>query len=117
MRTVLILTSSCLYYEAQNWRREVLLEDLIGVVVLSKPPSNNLNASEMQIHYYPVLYSRSGSRQGRKRLVLSVQFDSEASLEDNIKVAEEWKLAILLESQRAIRREFCYADEQSLSCK
>ena len=114
---MLTLTNNCVYYEAQSWRREVLLEDLIGIFISPNPPSNNLNACEMEVHYYPVLYSRSGSKQGRKQLVMTIQFDSEASLEDNTKVAKEWKLAILLESQKATRREFCFADEQPLSCE
>ncbi len=108
---MLVLDKKCLFYEAQNWKREVLLEDLLGIEIVSLPPSNNPNACEVVVHYYPVLCNRSGKKQGRKLLTMPVQFSSEATLEENIKLAEEWKKLVLLETQRVIQKEFCGADE------
>ena len=111
MRTVLVLNNKSLYYEAQSWKREVLLEDLIGVQIEPNPPSDNPGACELTVHYYPVLCNRAGKKQGRKQLMMTVQFSSESTREENVKMAEEWKKLILLETQKVIQREFCGAKE------
>ena len=87
-----------------------MLEDLLGVEILSNPPTNNVNACELNVHYYPV-YGKAEPYPSRKRLLMSVQFCSEATREANVETAKEWKHLILLESERAVQREFCCADE------
>lgn len=61
--------------------------------------------------------SRSGKQQNRKHLVMTIQFSSEETSEENVRMAEEWKYLIKLESLRVIKRDFHSADDSSATSK
>ena len=94
----------------------VLLEDLIGVQVMPKPPANNPNACEFDINYYPKVIRRGGEKMDRKLITATVQFDCEPIFKDNLFQAIDWKKAVNLQTQRALRKIFHNADTNSLQC-
>ena len=95
----------------------MLLEDLIGVQVIPKPPTNNPNACEFDINYYPKVARRSGQKMTRKLASATVQFDSESVFKDNLLQAVDWKKAVNIQTKRALRKIFFDADVNSLQCK
>ena len=85
--------------------------------MIPKPPPNNPNACEFDINYYPKVFRRGGGDKATRKLILAtVQFDSEATLKDNLLQAVDWKKAINLQAQRAVRKIFQYADLNALQC-
>ena len=94
----------------------VLLEDLIGVEVIPKPPPNNSNACEFDINYYPKLSRRSGEKVIRKLISATLQFDGEPVFKDNLFQAVDWKKAVNLQTQLALRKTFHTADVNTLQC-
>ena len=94
----------------------MLLEDLIGVQIPHQPPHNNPNACEFDINYYPKITSRGGEKKTRKLMTAMLQFDSEPVFKENLLQAVDWKKAINLQTQRALKKIFCNADVHSLQC-
>ena len=52
----------------------------------------------------------------RKLISATVQFDAEATFKDNLFQAVDWKKAINLQAQRAVRKIFHYSDVNALQC-
>ena len=95
----------------------VLLEDLIGVQVIPKPPPNNPNACEFDINYYPKVFRRGGGdKMTRKLIAATVQFDAEATFKGNLFQAVDWKKVVNLQAKKAVRKIFHYADVNALQC-
>ena len=95
----------------------ILLEDLIGIQVIPKPPPNNPNTCEFDINYYPKVFCRGGGEKMMRKLIsVTVQFDAEATFKGNLFQAVDWKKAINLQAQRAVRKIFHYADVNGLQC-
>ena len=111
----LILTDTRILCEVNGRQKEVLLEDLIGVQVQQKPPAINPIACQIEIHYYPLVRSGLSRKKTRKFAVVVVQFDSATTFRDNLYTAVEWKKAIRLQCNRALRKIFVYADEHKSS--
>ena len=84
--------------------------------MIPKAPSNNPNACEFDINYYPKVVRRRGEKTSRKLVLATVQFDTEAVFKDNLVQAVEWKKAINLQSQKAVRKIFQYSDTNTLEC-
>lgn len=108
----LVLTETKLVYEVgqagkRQEKREILLEDLIGVHVIQKPPANNSLACLVEIHSYPL------SKKSRRFAIAEVQFYSAPTFRDNLYMAVDWKKAINWQCHLAVRKEFCSADENS----
>ena len=116
---VLILYGCVSNYCINNYYTQVctvLLEDLIGVQVLPKPPPNNPNACEFDINYYPKVFRRGGEKTVRKLISVTVQFDSEPVFKDNLFQAVDWKKAINIQTQRTLKKTFHNADVNALQC-
>ena len=108
----LVLRETKLVYEVgqagkRQETREILLEDLIGVHVIQKPPANNSLACLVEIHSYPL------NKKSRRFAIAEVQFDSAPTFRDNLYTAVDWKKAINWQCHLAVRKEFCSADENS----
>ena len=104
----LVLTETRLLYEVGSKKREVLLEDLIGVHVLQKPPPNTPTGCRIEINSYPLVRSGLARKLSRKFATVVIQFDSASTFRDNLYTAVEWKKAINLQCCRLLRKIFYY---------
>ncbi len=89
---------------------EVLLEDLIGVQIKPSPPPNKDSACEVSVFYFPFITKRNATTKVRRVITLSVMFDEKDDFKDNLATADEWKAAILIQTQRAARCAFEQVD-------
>lgn len=112
-RTELVLTETRVLYQQEDRRKEILLEDLVGVCVVEKPPTSNSLACQIEVHHYPLTRSGLSRKPTRKFAMARIQFDTAATFRDNLDTAIEWKKAIRLESHRAVRKAFVCANDDS----
>ena len=77
----------------------MLLEYLIGVQVIPKPPPTNPNAREFDINDYPKVARRGGQKVTRKLESAAVQFGSESVFKDNLLQTVDWKKAVNIPSE------------------
>ena len=105
-------------YEAQGQRAtlEILLEDLVGIEVLQSPPPNYENACEFLIHIFPLITKMFARRKVRQQLKITIHFDVYESFKDNLSAAHEWKTAVLLQAQRAMKVIFEQVEDKT-SCR
>jgi len=118
LQTDLVLTETKVLYEMgqaekKQETRQILLEDLIGVTVIQRPPANNSLACQVEIHSYPFIKTRLSRKVSRTFAVTEVQFDSAPTFRDNLYLALDWKKTINRQCELAMRREFCFADTGS----
>lgn len=113
-RTELVLNQLCLSFSKNDGTPiEILLEDLVGVTVLHEPPdgSRDQRTCRLIVNAYPTV---NLTRQGKNRRLMKaflIDFDEEESFEKNHRVALEWKEAVLVECDRAVRKTFVTAEE------
>ena len=88
---------------------EILLEDLIGVTVLPNPP-DNLHTCRLIVNEFPPVKTRKG-KTVRALKSVCIDFGGEESFEENHRVAQQWKEAVLVECDRAMRKTFVTAEE------
>jgi len=118
LQTDLVLTETKVVYEMgqaekKQETRQILLEDLIGVTVIQRPPANNSLACQVEIHSYPLIKTRLSRKVSRTFAVTEVQFDSAPTFRDNLYLALDWKKTINRQCEQAMKREFCFADTGS----
>ena len=117
-QTDLVLTETKVVYEIRQAERnqetrEILLEDLIGVNVVQRPPANNSLACQVEIHSYPFIKPRLRRKTSRTFAVAEVQFDSAPTFRDNLYLAMDWKKTINRQCELAMRREFYFEGTSS----
>ena len=95
---------------------EILLEDLVGVTVLPKPPDSNRKRQtcRLLVNEYPSVIQKG--KNNRELKSVWIDFDGEESFEENRRVAQEWKEAVLVECNRAVKKTFEFADECKGAC-
>lgn len=80
--------------------KSILLEDLIGVTV-SEEPVPTSQACRIIVNAFPK------DRKKRRSLQAHLfDFTEENAFEENLRVAREWKEAVMIESNRAVRKTF-----------
>ena len=102
----LVLKKFALSFHDQDGKAnyEILLEDLIGVTVVKKPASNNSNSCRVILNAYPKVNSRSGQQRRLKSHLFD--FDEEDHFQANLDYALEWKEAVLIECNSAVKNTF-----------
>lgn len=111
--TLVLSETKLIATDANGTAQEVLLEDLIGVQILPMAPPQRPNACCMEVHHYPLTTTRADSSRrqaSRKFALLEVQFDAADAFKDNLSVASDWKKAVRMQCNRAVREVFEYAD-------
>ena len=95
---------------------EILLEDLLGVTVLPKPPdsSRKRETCRLVVNEYPAVIRKGKNKRELKSVW--IDFDGEENFEKNHRVAQEWKEAVLVECDRAVKKTFEFAEECKGAC-
>ena len=92
---------------------ELLLEDILGIQVSQTPPASEPTTCEFNIYLYPISNPQA-KKKTRIQYTAILHFSSSEQFVDNLKSASEWKTAILLQTQKAVKAAFCEVSEDSL---
>lgn len=84
---------------------EFLLEDVLGIQVSQDPPANNPKACNFHVYLYP-LENLEGEKRTRLRCTVTISFNSSEEFTENLQSANEWKTAVLLQTNRAVKAAF-----------
>lgn len=106
---------------------EFLLEDLLGVQISQDPPACDPRACEFTVHLYTLINPEAErivpikcTNRIRVRSTVTILFSAGEKFADNLQSAREWKTAVLLQTNRAVKAAFCDAngeEESKSECK
>ena len=99
----------CFSKENGHDQHTILLEDIVGITVLPGAPDTSKKRQTCRLivnQYSPDPGKGEGKVPKRSLKVTPIDFDEEETFEGNHRVAQEWKEAILIETNRAVRKSF-----------